>query len=110
MLAESLALSALLFTIGVVGVITRRNFLDPTKPDSTPAGELVTRVPAIIFPDNSLRQAADHMVRADIGRLVVVSREQPRKVIGFLTRSDLLRAHETRLAHAEKQPGTFEDA
>ena len=41
---------------------------------------------------------ADHMVREDIGRLPVVSREDPRKVVGMITRSDLLRAHEKRLA------------
>jgi signal-transduction protein with cAMP-binding, CBS, and nucleotidyltransferase domain len=37
------------------------------------------------------------MVRQRVGRLPVVSRAAPRKVIGILTRSDLLGAHEQRL-------------
>ena len=86
----------------LVGVVTRRDFLDAARPDSTPAGDLVTRGPAIIYLDNSLREAADQMVREDIGRLPVVSRDQPRRVVGFLTRSDLLRAHERRLAEADR--------
>ncbi|HET8774829.1 MAG TPA: chloride channel protein [Thermoanaerobaculia bacterium] len=82
----------------LIGVITRRNFLDVTKPPSTRAGDLVTHPPAVIFADNSLREAADQMVRENVGRLPVVTREDPRRVIGIVTRSDLLRAHEQRLA------------
>ena len=37
------------------------------------------------------------MVREGVGRLPVVSREDPRKVVGMLTRSDLLSAHRRRL-------------
>jgi CIC family chloride channel protein len=38
------------------------------------------------------------MVRENVGRLPVASRDDPSRVVGFLTRSDLLRAHEQRLA------------
>ncbi|HEX7832832.1 MAG TPA: chloride channel protein, partial [Thermoanaerobaculia bacterium] len=82
----------------LIGVVTRRDFLDSSRPDSTTARELVTRAPAVIFLDNTLREAADHMVREDIGRLPVVRRGDPTRVVGFLTRSDLLRAHQRRLA------------
>jgi chloride channel protein, CIC family len=85
----------------LIGVITRRDFLDATQPQDARAGDLVRRPPVVIFPDSSLREAADQMVRADIGRLPVVSREAPEQVIGFLTRSDLLRAHERRLEQSE---------
>ena len=85
----------------LIGVVTRRDFLDPSRPGTTRARDLVTRPPAVIFLDNSLRDAADQMVRENVGRLPVVLREDPRKVIGFLTRSDLLRAHERRLAQVD---------
>src|SRR5262245_34084537 len=85
----------------LIGVITRRDFLDAAQPQDARAGDLVRRPPVVIFPDSSLREAADQMVRADIGRLPVVSREAPEQVIGFLTRSDLLRAHEQRLEQSE---------
>ncbi|HEX7832839.1 MAG TPA: CBS domain-containing protein, partial [Thermoanaerobaculia bacterium] len=84
----------------LIGVVTRRDFLDSSRPDSTTARELVTRAPAVIFLDNTLREAADHMVREDIGRLPVVRRGDPTRVVGFLTRSDLLRARQRRLAQA----------
>jgi chloride channel protein, CIC family len=81
----------------LIGVITRRDFLDVTKSPETRAGELVKHAPAVIYADNSLREAADQMVRENVGRLPVVTREDPRRVIGIVTRSDLLRAHERRL-------------
>jgi H+/Cl- antiporter ClcA/CBS domain-containing protein len=80
------------------GIVTRRDFLDAAKPEATRAGDLISRPPSVIFLDNSLREAADHMVRENVGRLPVVSREDPRRIVGIITRSDLLRAHERRLA------------
>ena len=37
------------------------------------------------------------MVQEGVGRLPVVTREEPRKPIGMITRSDLLPAHRQRL-------------
>jgi CBS domain-containing protein len=83
----------------LVGVVTRRNFME--RDPSTRVGELVTRPPAVVFPDNSLRDAADQMVRENVGRLPVVDRADPTRLVGIITRSDLLRAHEARLASEE---------
>jgi CIC family chloride channel protein len=58
----------------------------------------VHRRPAIVFADSTLRDAADHMVRENVGRLPVVERDDPRHVIGIITRSDLIAAHAKRLA------------
>jgi CBS domain-containing protein len=87
----------------LIGVITRRDFLGGSQLATVRAGDLVSRPPVVIFPDSSLREAADQMVRENVGRLPVVSREDPRRVIGFLTRSDLLRAHERRLEQSESR-------
>ncbi len=88
----------------LVGVVTRRDLL-AGRADAR-VGELVTRPPAVVFEDSSLREAADHMVREGVGRLPVVARADPRRVVGFLTRSDLLAAHERRVAEAhEREPG-----
>jgi len=57
----------------------------------------IKRPPAVAYEDNSLREAADHMVHEEVVRLPVVARDNPRKVIGWLTRSDLLTAHRQRL-------------
>jgi len=79
----------------LLGLITRRDYFG--KPPQTRVGDLITRPPAVAFPDTSLREAADHMVRENVGRLAVVEREDPRRIIGIITRSDLLSAHGRRL-------------
>jgi H+/Cl- antiporter ClcA/CBS domain-containing protein len=79
----------------LAGVVTRRDFLG--VPPETLIGSLLRRPPAVAFPDSSLREAADLMVREDIGRLAVVERAAPRRVVGIITRSDLLGAHARRL-------------
>jgi chloride channel protein, CIC family len=79
----------------LMGVVTRRDFL--TQPAEAKLGSLISRPPSVVFDDLSLRDAADHMVREGVGRLPVVSRSNPRKVLGIVTRSDLLSAHARRL-------------
>jgi CBS domain-containing protein len=81
----------------LLGVLTRRNLLDPSYDDSAAVRDLVTRRPAVVFEENTLREAADHMVRESVGRLPVVSREAPLRVVGIISRSDLLAAHRHRL-------------
>ncbi|HEY5146961.1 MAG TPA: chloride channel protein, partial [Polyangiaceae bacterium] len=82
----------------LVGVITRRDLLDPSaNGDGVRVMDLVRRPPAIVFDDSSLREATDHMVREGIGRLPVVTRRDPSRVIAILTRSDLIEAQSRRL-------------
>ena len=79
------------------GIVTRRDLLDPARPATQRVAELIKRPPIVIYDDCTLREAADHMVNHDIGRLPVVSRLNRKKVMGMITRSDLLRAHRRRL-------------
>ncbi len=81
----------------MVGVITRRDLLRTTQPEAHLLRDLIKRPPSVIYEDSSLREASDHMARDRVGRLPVVSRREPTKVIGILTRSDLLQAHSRRL-------------
>jgi CBS domain-containing protein len=87
----------------IVGVVTRRDILDVAHPGMRRIGDLVKRAPAVIFDDSSLREAADHMVREGVGRLPVVERKAPRIVVGMISRSDLLSAHQRRLAEGQFQ-------
>jgi len=86
----------------LVGVVTRRNLLDLDLPIDSRVGELVRQPPITIFEDDTARQAADRMVHEGIGRLPVVSRSEPRTVLGIVTRSDLLDAHARRLDAAHR--------
>ncbi|HSV14141.1 MAG TPA: chloride channel protein, partial [Tepidisphaeraceae bacterium] len=87
----------------LVGVLTRRNLLDPATPRDRKLAELIHRPPVVVYPDVSLREAADHMVNHDIGRLPVIDRATA-KVIGMITRSDVLGAHGRRLRDAQQAP------
>lgn len=81
----------------LIGVLTRRDILDTARPDSMSIESLIRRPPAVAFEDSSVREAADHMVIQQVGRLPVVSREDPQVVVGMISRSDLLSAHRSRL-------------
>jgi CIC family chloride channel protein len=82
----------------IVGVLTRRDLLDPNARAATgQVRDLINRPPAVIYEDSSLREASNHMVREGIGRLPVVARDRPSHVIGIVTRSDLMAAYAPRL-------------
>jgi CIC family chloride channel protein len=82
----------------LAGVVTRRDLLDLELPVTSRVCDLITRAPVVIYDDNSAREAADHMVREQVGRVPVVMREAPRTVVGMVSRSDVLGAHARRLA------------
>ena len=84
----------------LVGVVTRRDIFDSKEAESAPLRAIIRRPVAVAFEDNSLREAADHMISEGVGRLPVVTQENPRKLTGWLTRSDLLLAHRQRLEDA----------
>ncbi len=83
----------------VVGVVTRRE-IEGALPAAVTVLDLVRRPPAVVREDDSAREAADHMIAEKVGRLPVVDPEG--RLVGILTRSDLLRAHEDRLTRAKR--------
>lgn len=81
----------------VLGVVTRRDLLSDAHDETTAVGSLIRRPLIVVHPEHSLREAADHMVTADVGRLIVVDPRPPHFMIGIITRGDLLSAHLRRL-------------
>lgn len=81
----------------LVGVLTRKDVFQSQLSLDTKIKHLISRPAAVIYEDNTLRDAADLMVLERVGRLPVVLRENPLRVVAVLTRSDLLHAHGTRL-------------
>ncbi len=81
----------------IVGVVTRRNLVAPLTNDDLTVRDLIMREPLVVRDDATLRDAADKMVRTGVGRFPVVSGDDPKKLVGFLTRSDVLGAHRDRL-------------
>ncbi len=84
----------------VQGVLTRRSLLDPQWHYTLTLGELITRPPIAVDESHSLREAADHMVAERVGRLVVVGKDDPHRLVGIITRGDILAAHGKRLREA----------
>ncbi|HEY4244514.1 MAG TPA: chloride channel protein [Kofleriaceae bacterium] len=85
-----------------VGVLTRRDLDNPSVPVDTVLGSLVRRTPLTVSPSTSLREAGDAMVRARVGRLLVIS---DGALAGILTRSDILEAHALRLSGETHREG-----
>jgi H+/Cl- antiporter ClcA/CBS domain-containing protein len=81
----------------IVGVLTRRDLLAQPKPGQTRLRDLITRAPVVAWEYSTLRDVADLMVVHHVGRVPVVTKDEKRQVLGILSRSDLLHAHQRRL-------------
>jgi H+/Cl- antiporter ClcA/CBS domain-containing protein len=90
----------------VVGVVTRRELLGAPRPEAR-VGELGLRAPIAVRDDASLREAADLMLHEKVGRLPVVDRSRPPKLVGILTRSDLIEAHALRVRRSTRVERTL---
>ncbi|HWB19348.1 MAG TPA: chloride channel protein, partial [Phycisphaerales bacterium] len=77
-------------------VVTRRDLLERSLPGDLRLADVARRPPVVVYDDSTLRDAADHMVRHNIGRLPVIQRSTG-NLVAIVTRSDLLGAHRTRL-------------
>jgi chloride channel protein, CIC family len=73
----------------LLGLVDQRDLLDLNHPDSKQVGELVRAPFVVVFKDNSLRQAIVLIAREGLGRVPVVERDNPRKLIGILSHSDV---------------------
>lgn len=64
---------------------------------SRPVVEFCSRNLVWTSPDETVGRALKRMSRRDIGRLPVVDPDQPRKLIGWISRADIIRAYERAL-------------
>lgn len=60
-------------------------------------GQACTQNPLVIYPDESIGTALRRMGPRNIGRLPVVDHQNPHKLLGVLSRSDLVRAYDLAL-------------
>jgi len=56
-------------------------------------GELMTREVITVFPDDTLNRAMEQFGLKDIEQMPVVTRKDPRKVVGMIKRQDVIRAY-----------------
>jgi len=80
-------------TGNLVGLAMRRALLDSTADVGLRLGDLIVSEPVVVFDRHSLRDVANLMAVEAIGRFPVVLQGQPRRLVGIISRSDLLAAH-----------------
>jgi len=73
------------------------------QPGAMRVGDVCSRRLITVFPDESMGVALRRMGAQDIGRLPVVSRADPAHMLGWLRRSDLLRAYDEALSRRAAQ-------
>lgn len=81
-------------------MLIRGDLIDACLPDIHLIGDMIKRLPIVVSEDHSLREAADHMVNENVGRVIVIDAKAPHRMVGILTRGDLLAAHAQRLREA----------
>ncbi|MBC6957019.1 MAG: chloride channel protein [Chloroflexi bacterium] len=93
----------------LTGIVTRGDILRALKEDGS---EAMTAIEAgstrliVTYPDELIHDALNKMLQNDIGRLPVVTRENPRKLVGYLGRGAVLEARLKRLKEENvREPG-----
>ena len=88
----------------LVGLITRSDLISALEQD--PEGQLTvleagSRNLIVTYPDEPLKEAVARMLKNEIGRLPVVSRDDPRRLVGYLGRTGLLEARLRKMQEEE---------
>lgn len=80
----------------LIGILTVRDLERASEQAQSDQAifEVFTRDPITVFPDENIDQALLKMSPKDLGRLPVVSRDNPSRLIGWLRRNDIIRAYE----------------
>ena len=93
----------------LAGVLTRGDVLRALEDDPTGTMtvlEASTLDPVVTYPDELLHDASSKMLRNNIGRLPVVDRSDPQKVVGYLGRPGIMAARLRRLEEEHvREPG-----
>lgn len=93
----------------LTGIITRDDIMRSLEKDPTGSRTVLeagSRNLIVTYPDEVLYDAAARMLRANVGRLPVVSREDPKRIVGYLGRSQVMAARLRRLEEEYvREPG-----
>ena len=77
------------------GIVTLSDLRNKVKPGEVgkKIGEIATREVEVAYPDETLDTALKRLASKQIGRLPVVDREDKTKLLGIITRSDIVNAY-----------------
>ena len=84
----------------LVGILTLQD-LDRAQAEGgaekLTVGDVATRALELTYPDENMDQALRRMSVRDLGRMPVVARDQPGRLLGMLRRTDIVRAYDLAL-------------
>jgi subfamily B ATP-binding cassette protein MsbA len=78
--------------IGIVTLSDVESAVMQRRQDAT-AGDICTRALVVCHPDETLGEALRQLGARDVGRLPVVDRENPRRLLGMMRRADVVEAY-----------------
>lgn len=78
---------------GVVTLQDLRNVLTRPSADALTVADIATRSILTAYPDEPMWAALKRLSTRDVGRLPVVDRHNPRRLLGLVRRSDIIRAY-----------------
>ena len=89
----------------LVGMITFDDIrrIPPHEQEKMTVKEVAVRAPITINPHQSAKMAMDIMYENDVGRLAVVEKDDARKLIGIITRSDVIMAYEREMKRSQDE-------
>jgi chloride channel protein, CIC family len=79
------------------GIVTMHDIRDSDLDHEEKIGDICARDLLVTHPDETIGAALRRMSVRDIGRMPVVSRENPKMLVGLLRRSDAIRAYDIAL-------------
>ncbi len=96
---------------GIVSLRDYRRVATPGEPipDLT-VRDIATHNPVTAFPDERLSDVLPRMAPRDLSRVPVVSREDPRRLVGVIRRHNIIRAYEIGLVRRGFALGHFPDS
>ncbi len=87
---------------GMVTLADLERALESGKADAT-VGDICTENVATVFPDETLEDALRHFGALDVGRIPVVDRQNPRRVVGVLRRVGIVSAYSHALVDRDQR-------
>ncbi len=89
--------------VGVVTLTDYQKALQRSDFGQLRVGDIMTREVKVAYPDENLWQVLRRMGIHNIGRLPVVSRQNPKQLVGWIQRRDIIQAYNLALAKQEEE-------
>ena len=88
--------------VGIVSIQDLKRALDNGASPETRVRDIATRDLLVAYPDETMATALERLGVRGVGRLPVVSRHEPSRLLGTIRRDDIVQAY--RIALARRRP------